>query len=71
MVPPHGFTIYDDTAVSVETFTAELTITEPDAVADYRAAYEAIEPSALTGDDARALLREIRDDFRKLTTVIQ
>lgn len=33
VMPPHGFAVFDDEAVTVETFTAQMTITEPDAVA--------------------------------------
>lgn len=66
VVPPHGFTLYGDEAVSVETFTAEVTISDPDAVAAYRDAFAVVERSAVSGDEARVLLATIRDDFRKL-----
>lgn len=60
--PLHGFTLYD-AAVSVETFTAELTITEPEEVRAYGVAFELLQDVAVYGDDARALLAEVRGDF--------
>lgn len=65
-VVPHGFAVYGDEAVSVETFTAEVTITDPDDVAAYRDAFAAVERAAVVGDEARALLAAVRADFGKL-----
>lgn len=66
VVPPHGFTVYGDEAVLVETFTAEVTIANPDDVAAYRDAFAAVERAAVVGDEARALLAAVRADFGKL-----
>lgn len=67
-MPPHGFTVYDETAVSVETFTAELTITDPNDVAAYRDAFTSLERIAVSGDEALAVLDTIREDFGRLST---
>ncbi|MBB4935604.1 transcriptional regulator with XRE-family HTH domain [Lipingzhangella halophila] len=67
VMPPHGFTVFDDEAVTVETFTAQMTITEPDAVAAYVDAYARLEAVAVTGDEAAEMLGRIRRDYEKLT----
>ncbi|MFD0772603.1 helix-turn-helix domain-containing protein [Streptomonospora algeriensis] len=64
---PHGFSVFDDEAVVVETFTAQMTITEPDSVAAYVDAYAQLEAVAVTGDEAAELLARIRRDFEELT----
>ncbi|GAA1780728.1 Scr1 family TA system antitoxin-like transcriptional regulator [Streptomonospora arabica] len=66
VMPPHGFAVFDDEAVVVETFTAQMTITEPDAVAAYVDAYAQLEAVAVTGDEARELVERIRRDFEEL-----
>nr|WP_242677169.1 Scr1 family TA system antitoxin-like transcriptional regulator [Streptomonospora litoralis] len=66
VVPPHGFAVFDDEAVVVETFTAQMTITEPDAVATYVDAYARLEAVAVTGEEAAELLARIRRDFEEL-----
>ena len=66
VMPPHGFSVFDDEAVVVETFTAQMTITEPDAVAAYVDAYAQLEAVAVTGGEARALVERIRRDFEGL-----
>lgn len=71
MAPPHGFTLYDDNAASLETFTTEIAITDPADVSAYADAFAALERSALYGDDARALLDTVRRDFAELGIDIQ
>lgn len=66
VVPPHGFTVYGDEAVSVETFTAEVTITDPDDVAAYRDAFASVEQAAVSGEEARELIATVRADFARL-----
>jgi hypothetical protein len=65
-VPLHGFTLYDDQAVTVETFTRTLTLTRPDEVAAYARIFEAIGGSAADGEDARALVQQAADEFRQV-----
>jgi transcriptional regulator with XRE-family HTH domain len=71
VVPPHGFTLFGDEAVLIETFTAEMTLTEPGAVAAYVEAYARLEEAAVTGDEMRELLRHIQRDYEKLPRMIQ
>ncbi|GAB3453728.1 helix-turn-helix transcriptional regulator [Streptomonospora sediminis] len=66
VMPPHGFTVLDDEAVVIETFTAQMTITEPGAVATYVDTYAQLEAVAVTGDEARELVERIRRDFEEL-----
>nr|WP_270074118.1 Scr1 family TA system antitoxin-like transcriptional regulator [Streptomonospora mangrovi] len=63
VVPPHGFTVFGDEAVVVETYTAVMTLTEPGAVASYRDAYARLEEAAITGEPMRELLLQIRRDL--------
>jgi transcriptional regulator with XRE-family HTH domain len=60
----HGFNILEgqvdgETIVHVETLTRGLTITDPADVAAYRDVFARLRKLAVTGDDARALLRQI------------
>ncbi|WP_327088370.1 helix-turn-helix transcriptional regulator [Nonomuraea sp. NBC_01738] len=64
--PLHGFTIYDDTTSVVETFTGDLTLTDPEDIATHTAAFDAFATQALYGDDLRQALTQIASDFHKL-----
>ena len=61
----HGFNILDDRGdngdpvVHVETLTQGLTITEPDEVAAYKDRFTQMRQLAVTGDEARVLLRRV------------
>lgn len=61
----HGFNILDnrgdngDPVVHVETLTQGLTITEPDEVAAYKDRFTQMRQLAVTGDEARVLLRRV------------
>ncbi|WP_067806513.1 Scr1 family TA system antitoxin-like transcriptional regulator [Actinomadura formosensis] len=65
-VPLHGFTVYDDAAVSVETFTRELTLTDADEVRAYVETFERFERAAVFGDEARGLVERAARDLRKV-----
>ena len=54
--PLHGFWIIDDHLVMVETYSAQLTITQPREVGLYIKVFQGLAESALYGQDARALL---------------
>ena len=60
----HPFVIYeqpDDTAtVTVETYTRELTLTDPEEVRYYRKVYDTLRTDALHGDQARDFLGSLR-----------
>lgn len=66
-VPLHGFTIADDDAVHVQTFTAELTLTNSDDVAAYTGCFAVFEQAAVFADAALAVIERATEDFAHLT----
>lgn len=66
----HTFDIFDErgetlgAVVHVETLTRALTITDPEEVEQYRETFARLREAAIYGDDARALLREVRADLQ-------
>jgi len=68
----HGFNILegrdeeDEAVVHVETLTRGLTITDPADVAVYRDAFTRLRKLAVTGEDGRALLRDIAAGYKAL-----
>ena len=70
VVPVHGFTLYDDSAVSVETFTRELTLTAEQDVQIYREVFTALERSAVFGREAREMVKHALREYRKAPTSI-
>ena len=69
-VPLHGFSVYDDAAVSVETFTRELTLTGADEVRAYVEIFEGFERAAVFGDEARRLMERACRDLQKVLSSI-
>ncbi|WP_018653821.1 Scr1 family TA system antitoxin-like transcriptional regulator [Actinomadura flavalba] len=63
-VPLHGFTVFDESAVSVQTFTRELTMAEPDEVRAYLDVFAGMEAAAVDGDNARACVERAALDLR-------
>lgn len=61
-----GFNLYDTRAVIVGTTTATAYIVDAPDVAAYDVLFGELEKLAVYGDDARALLGEIADDYRAL-----
>lgn len=59
----HAFVIRDDRTVTIETVHAEIVVTDPHDVALYVGKFERFAAMALSGDNARAMLTRIRDDF--------
>jgi hypothetical protein len=55
-LPLCGFTLYDDAAVSIETFTGELLLTDRRDVEVYRSVFEDFASAAVYGKDMRAVL---------------
>ncbi|MFL1381504.1 helix-turn-helix domain-containing protein [Nocardiopsis protaetiae] len=55
--PMHGFWIYDDERVIVETVSAELYLTDDDAVEPYRRVFAALSRTAASGHQALELVR--------------
>jgi transcriptional regulator with XRE-family HTH domain len=64
--PLYGFTIYDDTAVSIETFTGELVLDAPRDVAVYQEVFASFAQLARHDDDADALLDQMLSRARRL-----
>ncbi|MCW2938094.1 MAG: hypothetical protein JWN00_1079, partial [Actinomycetia bacterium] len=65
-VPLHGFTLYDDAAVTVETFAHELTLTNEDDVRIYVRVFEGFQRAAVFGGGARALVERVMRDYEKV-----
>jgi transcriptional regulator with XRE-family HTH domain len=54
--PRHGFWIYDDTLVRVETLAAELNLVQPQEIALYAKAFHQLATAAVYGAEARRLI---------------
>lgn len=65
-VPLHGFTLYDESAVTVETFTRELTLTDEADVRAYVEVFEGFARSAVFGDEAVELVERVGRDLGKV-----
>ncbi|MDT3396277.1 helix-turn-helix transcriptional regulator [Streptomyces sp. B1866] len=59
----HAFVITDSRVVTVETVHAEVVVTDPRDVELYVRKFEGFEATALSGDDMRNMVEEIRDGF--------
>jgi len=71
VAPLHGFTVFDEAAVSVETFTRELTLSEADEVRAYLDVYAGIRGASVFGEEARELVESARRDVEKTLRSIQ
>ncbi|MBQ1081817.1 helix-turn-helix transcriptional regulator [Nocardiopsis sp. B62] len=65
VMPPHGFTVCDESGVLVETFTATMTLTGSEHVAAYRDAFEALAAVAVTGDEFRRVVEDVAADLTR------
>ena len=63
----NSFSMYDHQTVIAETLTQELVIRSADDVTAYRDVLQSAENAALFGDDARALVKRIRDQLKPPT----
>jgi hypothetical protein len=61
--PIHGFWLFDDRMVRVETYTAELTVTQPREIALYSKAFDGLTRSAVYGQHASALITQALNDL--------
>lgn len=61
--PKHGFWIFDDQRVLVETIGAELTLTQPQEIALYRRVFDKLATCASYGAAARQLITRALDDL--------
>jgi hypothetical protein len=57
LAPENAFLIFDDRMVMIETYSAELTITQPREVAVYAKAFSWLSQAAVYNEQARALVR--------------
>lgn len=64
VLAPHGFYIFDDRAVMLGTKTATALIDDPEDIATYSALFGELERLAVFGDEARAELLRIADEYR-------
>jgi len=63
-LPLHGYEMYDDLVVNVNLEHGSVTVTDPRDIATYHRLFRLMRGAALTGDDCRALLDEVRDGAR-------
>jgi hypothetical protein len=62
-LPHHGFVLYDERIVLVETIAAELSLTQPQEIDQYVKAFEALAASAAYGREARVVVTRVLDDI--------
>ncbi|WP_460303201.1 Scr1 family TA system antitoxin-like transcriptional regulator [Actinocorallia aurea] len=66
VVPLHGFTVFGEEAVVVETFTRELTLTGEGEVREYLRVFEEVRGLAVFGVEARRVVEAARADLVKV-----
>lgn len=65
--PRHGFWLYDDKRVLVETYSAELDLRQPQEIELYSNAFQELAAVASYGRAARAIINRVVDDFASET----
>ncbi|MEU9777271.1 helix-turn-helix transcriptional regulator [Streptomyces sp. NPDC047968] len=60
----HSFSMFDDKIVLVETFSAEMSVTQPREIDLYAKAFALLKQSAVYGEPARALITSATEYFR-------
>lgn len=63
LAPENAFLIFDERMVMIETYSAELTITQPREVAVYAKAFSWLSRAAVYHQQARALIRDALDEL--------
>ncbi|MFE2943676.1 helix-turn-helix domain-containing protein [Streptomyces sp. NPDC059255] len=63
--PGNSFSLFDDRMVIVETFSAEMTITQPREIALYFKAFSLLQRAAVHGQPARRLIANALDRYRE------
>jgi Domain of unknown function (DUF5753) len=61
--PMHGFWIFDDELVLVETIAAELMLREPEEIALYGSVFDTLREAASVGDEMRLILASLLKDL--------
>jgi len=64
VVPSHGFWIFDEEIVLIETLSAELTLRDSDEVALYSRIFELLWDVAIRGDEVAVFLRRLIEEMR-------
>jgi transcriptional regulator with XRE-family HTH domain len=63
VAPLHGFWLFDDDRVVVETYSAELTLAQPQEIELYTRTFDALAADASYGRAARAIITAVIDDL--------
>lgn len=63
VAPLHGFWIFDDDRVSIEVYSAAMTLAQPSEVAIYRRVFDQLAEAASYGRDARLIITRVIDDL--------
>jgi hypothetical protein len=61
--PWHGFWIHDNDLVTVETYSAELNLAQPQEIEVYGAVFDQLAAIASYGSEARAIILRVIDDL--------
>ncbi|MFF8319007.1 helix-turn-helix domain-containing protein [Streptomyces bobili] len=61
--PGNSFSMFDDTLVLMETFSSELSVTQPQEIGLFAKAFSLLQRSAVYGDAARALILDARRHY--------
>ena len=67
VAPLHGFWLFDDDRVVVESYSAELTLAQPQEIELYARTFDALASDASYGRDARAIITSVIDDLAAVT----
>jgi len=68
VAPLHGFWLFDDDRVVVETYSAELNLAQPQEIELYRRTFDALAADASYGRAARAIITNVIDDLAATTS---
>jgi transcriptional regulator with XRE-family HTH domain len=63
VAPLHGFWLFDDDRVVVESYSAELTLAQPQEIELYARTFDALATDASYGREARAIITAVIDDL--------
>lgn len=61
----HSFSMFDDKLVLIETFSAEMTVTQPRDIELYTKAFALLRQSAVHGERAMSLIRAATNHFTR------
>ena len=67
IAPWHGFWIFDNDLVTVETYSAELNLAQPQEIELYGAVFDQLAAVASYGSEARAIILRVIDDLSDRT----